>query len=169
LLVAAIVIVLDQWTKTLVRQNLPKFEAFIPLPALGEFFMFQHVDNYGAAFGILQNQNTFFTIVAIVVTIVVLVYIRSVPPGARILQILLGMMLGGAMGNLIDRLQQGYVTDFIVTGIPGFYYIPNYNIADSAIVLGVLGLGLYVIVDDVRKQRRERETTAKLPGQESGL
>jgi signal peptidase II len=65
-------------------------------------------------------------------------------------------MLGGAVGNVIDRITQGYVTDFIKMGIPGVYYWPNYNIADSAIVIGVIGLGLYVVIDDVRKHRRQK-------------
>ena len=162
----AIVILLDQWTKELVRSNIPDYTSMIPIPALGEYFVFEHVHNYGAAFGILQNQGNFFIIVAVVVTIAILVYVRYLPTDAWFVRVLLGLHLGGAIGNVIDRINQGYVTDFVKMGIPGVYYWPNYNIADSAIVSGVIGLGIYVIVDDVRRNRREKaaaSTATDLP------
>ena len=161
LLVASIVILLDQLSKNYVRQSFEKFIAFIPVPALGEYLVFQHVDNYGAAFGILQNQGNFFLVVALVVAVAILFYVRYLPTDQWIVRILLGLQLGGALGNVIDRLNQGYVTDFIKTGIPGFYYIPNYNIADAAIVVGVIGLGIYIIVDDIRKQRQQKSLAAE--------
>jgi signal peptidase II len=164
LLVASIVILLDQLTKNLVRQSIPKFSFVMPFPALGEYFGFEHVDNYGAAFGILQNQGNFFIVVAIVVAIAILFYVRYLPTDQWIVRILLGLQLGGALGNVIDRLNQGYVTDFIKTGIPGFYYIPNYNIADAAIVVGVIGLGIYVVVDDMQKQRQQKALATE-PGE----
>lgn len=64
--------------------------------------------------------------------------------------------MGGAIGNLIDRLMQGYVTDFVKMGVPGVYYWPNYNIADSAIVVSVILLAGYLIIDDLRLQRQAR-------------
>lgn len=156
LLVAGIVIALDQWTKELVRRSIPDYTSVIPIPALGEYFIFEHVHNYGAAFGILQNMGNLFIIVAIVVVVGILAYVRYLPTEEWPVRLLLGLMLGGAVGNVIDRIMQGYVTDFIKMGIPGVYYWPNYNIADSAIVIGVIGLGLYVVIDDVRKHRRQK-------------
>ena len=156
LAVAGIVILLDQWTKELVRKNIPDYTSMIPIPALGEYFVFEHVHNYGAAFGIFQNQGNFFIIVAVIVTIGILAYVRYLPTDAWFVRVLLGLMLGGAIGNVIDRINQGYVTDFVKMGVPGVYYWPNYNIADSAIVGGVIGLGIYVIVDDIRRSRREK-------------
>jgi signal peptidase II len=149
--IAAIVIVLDQWTKLLVRANIPKFHSIAPFEALSDYVIFEHVDNYGAAFGILQNMGSFFIIVAAVVCTAILVYSRYLPSSQRLVRILLGLQMGGALGNVIDRIHQGYVTDFIKTGIPGFYYIPNYNIADSAIVLGVIGLGIYIFFEDPQR------------------
>lgn len=166
LAVAGIVILLDQWTKELVRNNIPDYTSMIPIPALGEYFVFEHVHNYGAAFGIFQNQGNFFIIVAVIVTIGILAYVRYLPTDAWFVRVLLGLMLGGAIGNVIDRINQGYVTDFVKMGVPGVYYWPNYNIADSAIVGGVIGLGIYVIVDDVRRNRREKaaaSTAGDLP------
>jgi len=156
LVVAGIIITLDQLTKEWIRMNVPKYGSMIPIPALGEYFVFEHVDNYGAAFGILQNQSLLFTVIAIVVAIAILVYVRYLPIENHFVRVLLGLQLGGAMGNLIDRLAQGYVTDFVKMGVPGVYYWPNYNIADSSIVVGVIALGVYIMVDDVRKQRQEQ-------------
>jgi signal peptidase II len=156
LLVAGIIITLDQVTKEWVRNNIPKFSSMIPIPALGEYFVFEHVDNYGAAFGILQNQGTLFIVIAIVVAIAILVYVRYLPIDQTFVRFLLGLQLGGAVGNLVDRINQGFVTDFVKMGVPGVYYWPNYNIADSSIVVGVIALGIYIIMDDIRKQRQEQ-------------
>lgn len=157
MLVAAIVIFLDQGSKELIRVNLPKFDVMRLAPALGDYFVFEHVDNYGAAFGILQNGGNFFIVVAAIVVVGILVYVRYLPTDAWIVRVLLGLQLGGALGNVIDRINQGYVTDFIKMGVPGVYYWPNYNIADAAIVTGVIGLGIYIVVDDIRRQRREKD------------
>ena len=168
LLVAGIVIALDQWTKELVRRSIPDYTSVVPIPALGEYFVFEHVHNYGAAFGILQNMGNLFIIVAIVVVVGILAYVRYLPTEDWLVRLFLGLMLGGAIGNVIDRITQGYVTDFIKMGIPGVYYWPNYNIADSAIVIGVIGLGLYVLIDDMRKHRRQKaqeSTEINLTGQ----
>ena len=156
LAVAATSIILDQWTKSLVRASIPKYDSIHPVPALGDYLIFEHVDNYGAAFGILQGQGSLFIVIAAVVVVAILFYVRYLPTDQWIVRVLLGLQLGGAVGNVLDRLYQGYVTDFIKTGIPGFYYIPNYNIADMSIFFGVVGLAIVVIFDDMRKQREEK-------------
>ena len=156
LAVAGVVIGSDYLTKEWVRTNIPKYGSMIPIPALGEYFVFEHVENYGAAFGILQNQGILFVVIAIVVAIAILLYVRYLPTEQTVVRLLLGLQLGGAMGNLLDRINQGYVTDFIKMGIPGVYYWPNYNIADSSIVVGVIALGVYIMVDDIRKQRQQQ-------------
>lgn len=160
LVVAGIVILLDQWTKTLIRVSVPDYTSIRPIPALGDYLLFEHVRNYGAAFGILQNQGGFFIIIAIVVAVAILFYVRYLPTDQWVVRVLLGLQLGGAIGNVIDRFQQGYVTDFVKIGIPGVYYWPNFNVADSAIVIGVVGLGIYILVEDVRKQRHEKASAA---------
>lgn len=153
LLVAGSVILLDQWSKSIVRVTLPRMQT---VPVLGEWFMWQRVDNYGASFGMFQNAGLIFAVVAIAVSIGILVYVRYVPTDRKVLLVLLGLQLGGAVGNLIDRVQQGYVTDFAKMGIPGVYYWPNYNVADAAIVTGVVGLAIYVIWEDVTTSRRAK-------------
>jgi signal peptidase II len=156
LLVALVVIGLDQWTKIWVRATIPDFTYIIPIESLGEYFVFEHVHNYGAAFGILQNQGNLFIVIASIVTIAILYYAGTLAPHQRLLRFLLGLQLGGALGNVIDRLYQGFVTDFVRVGIPGVYYWPNFNIADSAIVCGVIGLAIYIFVEDYRVQRAQR-------------
>lgn len=161
LLIAGVVIVSDQLTKEWVRQTIPEYTSIIPVPALGEYFVFEHVRNYGAAFGILQNQSMLFVAIAFVVAIAILVYIKYLPMEQRFVRILLGLQLGGAIGNLVDRLNQGYVTDFVKMGVPGVYYWPNYNIADSSIVIGVIGLGIFILMEDLRQQR-QKETNEQV-------
>src|SRR5215204_4598130 len=140
LAVALMIIVLDQWSKNWVRANIPDFTYIVPIEQLGDFLVFEHVHNYGAAFGILQNFGNFFVIIAGIVTVAILYYASTLPLDRRLLRILLGLQLGGALGNVLDRLNQGFVTDFVRLGIPGVYYWPNFNVADSAIVCGVIGL-----------------------------
>ncbi|MCB0044518.1 MAG: signal peptidase II [Caldilineaceae bacterium] len=164
LLTAAIVIGLDQWTKELVRQNIPKFGQTEPIPALAPYFLFQHVDNYGAAFGMFQGGGLFFTTVAFIVSLGILFYATRLPLSNWWIRILLGMQMGGAIGNVVDRLNQGYVTDFIKMGIPGVYYWPNYNIADASIVCGVIGLAITIIIEDIREQRAQQQKQMAEPG-----
>lgn len=160
LLTAAIVIGLDQWTKIWVRDTIPDFTYIVPIPALDQWFVFEHVHNYGAAFGILQGGGSVFVVIAFIVAAAILYYATTLTPDKRLLRVLLGLQLGGAMGNVIDRIYQGYVTDFIKMGIPGVYYWPNYNIADSAIVIGVISLAIYILAEDLRVQREQRQPAA---------
>jgi signal peptidase II len=162
LLVAAIIVALDQWSKAWVRANIPDYTALAPIPALYPFFYFEHVHNYGAAFGILQGLGGPLIVIAVIVSIAMLFYIRYVPAGAWLVLVLIGLQLGGAIGNVIDRINQGYVTDFAKLGIPGFYYIPNFNIADNAIVFGVIGLGIYIMWSDLQKQREEKAAATEI-------
>ena len=162
LLVAGIVIALDQWTKSLVRANIPDYTSMAPIPGLEDFLLFEHVHNYGAAFGILQGLGGPLIIVAVIVSLAMLFYIRYIPAAAWFVLVLLGLQLGGALGNVIDRINQGYVTDFVRLGIPGVYYIPNFNVADNAIVFGVIGLGIYIMWSDYKKQREEKQAAAAL-------
>jgi signal peptidase II len=157
LLVAGIIIAADQWTKAWVRANIPDYTSMIPIPGWEAYLTFEHVHNYGAAFGILQGLGGPLILIALVVSVAMLFYIRYIPQGAWLVLVLLGLQLGGAIGNVIDRINQGYVTDFVKLGIPGFYYIPNFNIADNAIVVGVIGLGIYIIWSDTRKQHEEKQ------------
>lgn len=157
LLVGGLIVIADQFTKTLVRENLPKGVA---VPVIGEWLMWQHVDNYGAAFGMFQNGSTVFAIFAVIISIGVLIYVNYVPREKALFLALMGLMLGGALGNLIDRINQGFVTDFILMGIPNVFYWPNYNVADAGIVCGVIAIAIYVIWEDSRAARTSEGESA---------
>jgi signal peptidase II len=157
LLVAALIIALDQVSKEWVRATIQKYTYIIPFPQLGNAFLLEHVENNGAAFGILQNQNRMLIIVALVVSTAILAFAPRLPKDEWLSRVFLGMQLGGALANLLDRINHGYVTDFIRVGFPGYYYWPTFNMADSAIVVGVIGLGIMIIRDDIRRGRRAKE------------
>lgn len=138
---AGAVIVLDQWTKWLVRVNLPFQATWLPscLSPLAPYARIVHWHNSGAAFGSFQNGNSVFTVLAIVVIAAILYYYPRVEADDWTLRLAMGLQLGGAAGNLIDRLSMGRVTDFVSIG-----NFPVFNIADSAISIGVVVLLLGV-------------------------
>lgn len=125
----ALVFVTDQFTKYLVIQLLALGASF---PDRG-FFRFTHVHNSGSAFGLFQGQNTPLILVSFVGIIVLALIYRSQPRPSNWLRLSLGLQLGGAFGNLLDRLRLGHVTDFIDVG-PW----PVFNLADASIVTGLL-------------------------------
>jgi len=133
-LTGLLIVTADWLSKLWIRSNLFVGQS---LPEAG-FFRLTHVHNTGAAFGLFQGQSFPLTIVALVGIAVLLVYAlfiyRRFPFLDKVLGIsALGLVLGGTVGNLIDRLRFGYVIDFISVGI-----WPAFNIADSAIVVGVI-------------------------------
>ncbi len=165
IVIAAVVIGLDQWTKQLVRDAIPMYAYAVPIEAIGDYFRFEHVPNYGAAFGLFQGMGWLFVVVATIVAAVILYYAGALPAEQRGIRVLLGLQLGGALGNVLDRLYQGYVTDFVKMGIPDVYYWPNYNVADSAIVVGVICLGIYILTEDLRQHKSStgEQTGARTP------
>ena len=136
---ALIVLAADQFTKHLVRRFLEEGESWHLLPSLRRIFSITHVRNRGAAFGLLPNADLLFVLVAVVVIVVILFYSRSLSAGELWVRVSLGLQLGGAVGNLVDRLCfQGYVTDFFA-----FKPWPTvFNLADSCIVVG-MGILVY--------------------------
>jgi signal peptidase II len=139
--IAATIILLDQWTKSLVRKNLAFNETWMPWEWLAPYARFVNWQNTGAAFGIFQGMNSVFIILAIVIILLILIYFPLIPPTDVFFRTALSMQMAGAAGNLIDRLYRGYVTDFISVG-----RFPVFNIADSCITLGVcvLLIGMWI-------------------------
>jgi len=129
---AIITYALDQLTKWLVSGALPVNESIYPIPALSGLFAITHVTNSGVAFGLFKEAGTFFIFVAVIVISVIVLYLRNLPKDQWLVRLALGLQLGGAFGNLTDRLRLGYVVDFI-----DFKFWPVFNVADSAIVIGV--------------------------------
>ena len=157
---AVIFFLLDQLTKFLVRAYLPFGSSY---PATG-FFRFTHAENTGSAFGILQGYNAPLIIVSFVgIGVVALIY-HAQPRATALLRLSIGLQLGGAMGNLLDRFRLGAVTDFIDVG-PW----PIFNLADSSIIIGLCLLG-WVLLRPARARQEagvgtpERDYTRKRRG-----
>jgi len=142
--VAGLIVLLDQWTKTLVRTSLPLGGTWLP-ESLGWVAPYARIVNWhntGAAFGMFQSGSMIFTVLAFIVTGVIIYYFPQVERSDWTLRLAMSMQLGGAIGNLIDRLlHDGRVTDFISVGT-----FPVFNVADSSISVGtvVLLLGVYL-------------------------
>jgi signal peptidase II len=139
---AVVVVLLDQATKRLAEERLDRGGArSVPLPFVGDYLRFTYVENRGAAFGLLQDQTAFFVFVGILVVGVIAASYRYLPRSGFLVHLALGLQLGGAVGNLIDRIRQGYVVDFVDFGYHSNWW-PVFNVADSAIVVGVALLAL---------------------------
>jgi signal peptidase II len=139
--IAAVSIVLDQWTKILARTHLKQL-GHAGRQVIDGKFVLRYSENPGVAFGMLQNLTggrIILTIVALAAFALVISYLRKTEPSQRRLQVALGLVGGGAIGNLIDRIMYGAVTDFLVFDL-GFWPLnpwPAFNIADAALVVGV--------------------------------
>src|SRR5699024_8108058 len=110
------------------------------------FFWFTSHRNKGAAWGILQDQMTFFYIITVIVVIGIIYYMEKYARNDKLLAISLSFILGGALGNFIDRLFRKEVVDFLDFNIFGYDY-PIFNIADSALVVGVILVFIATIMD----------------------
>lgn len=151
-LIALVVIIIDQITKWLVLTNMELRESII---IIENFLYITSHRNPGAAWGILAGQMTFFYIITAIVIVVIVYYIRKYAHESRLLGVGLGLILGGAIGNFIDRLVYQEVVDFIDVYF-GSYSYPIFNLADSALVIGVIMIGIVVIKDEFGKDARKK-------------
>jgi len=157
-LVAAITIIADQVTKHLVTTSLRLGESLELTPRLGSLLRVTYVTNSGAAFGLFPNWSQVFIIVAIIVIAVLIWYYLQLSGGHWLVQLALGLQLGGAIGNLIDRLRfAGHVIDFIDLNFWPLRAWPVFNIADSSIVVGVSMLTLLMIWDEWQEEGARRQ------------
>lgn len=149
-LISLLVIVVDYITKKLIVKNLELGEQ---ISVIGNFFLITSHRNRGAAFGILQDQRLFFIIITVVILAGIVWYFNSVKQQARaILLIGLTLVFGGAIGNFVDRVRFGEVVDFFQFNF-GSYTFPIFNVADSAIVVGVI----FIILDTLIEVRLEQK------------
>ncbi|MFQ6122569.1 MAG: signal peptidase II [Dehalococcoidales bacterium] len=133
-LTGLLIVVADQLSKAWIKINLPEGQSLFEIG----FLRITHVHNTGAAFGLFPGQSFALTIVALIGITVILIYVLVIShrfplPNGILGKLALGLIFGGTLGNLIDRLRLGYVTDFI-----DFGYWPAFNIADSAVTVGVI-------------------------------
>lgn len=144
-LVPLSVVVLDQLTKWWVRGELTLNQ---PVSIVGENIRLLYIHNEGAAFGVSigEHSSTLFLILASAASILVLYLLMATPAGDRLQRFALGLILGGAVGNIIDRLRFGEVVDFIQVGVSGHYW-PIFNVADSAVTVGAVLLGIAYLSD----------------------
>ncbi|WP_241156664.1 signal peptidase II [Bacillus sp. FJAT-42376] len=152
-ILAIVIIILDQLTKWLVVQNL---EIGDQVPVIENFLYITSHRNEGAAWGILQGQMWFFYIVTLVVIGAIVYYIQKFVKKAGLLGVALGLMLGGAIGNFIDRVLHQQVVDFVQTFIFS-YNFPIFNIADSALCVGVILLFIQMLFDS-KNEKKEGQT-----------
>ena len=135
--VAVLVFVLDRVTKIAVETNLAVGRS---VDVIGEWVRISHVTNSGAAFGLLPERTTFLSILSVVAVFAIVYYYRRLAADSLLVSATLGMQLGGAIGNLVDRVGQGYVVDFVDVGIPGGVRFWSFNVADSSIVVGIIAV-----------------------------
>jgi signal peptidase II len=135
--VAATVLVLDRITKLAVTANMPVGSS---IDVVGPWVRISHVTNSGAAFGLLPERTTLLSILSVVAVFAIVYYYRRLAADSRLIAATLGMQLGGAIGNLVDRIGQGYVVDFVDVGIPGGPRFWAFNVADSSIVVGIIAV-----------------------------
>lgn len=147
-LIMGLVLTLDQLSKYLVETRIPLYGYWAPIPGLENVIRFTHTANSGAVFGLFQGTGMFFAVLAVIVAGAIIYFNVTLPGGQWLLRLALGLQLGGALGNLVDRLRQGHVTDFIDVGP---WYI--FNVADMAIVGGVILFGI-VLIRDERQARK---------------
>lgn len=154
--ITLLVVVLDQVTKSVAVSDLVLFQPVEVFPG----FNFTLMYNKGAAFSFLSDasgwQRWFFTVISIGVSIGILVWLKRLPTDHRLMAISLTFILGGAIGNLWDRVQLGYVVDFIDVYYADYHW-PAFNIADSSIFVGA---GL-LILDSLRSSHREQNASSE--------
>jgi signal peptidase II len=153
LIVATLVIVIDQIVKYLVSTALPLGGAWSPLPGPTPFFQIVHVANTGVAFGLFKDLGIVFIIVPLIISGIIVVYARRLRPDQTLMAVALGLTLGGALGNVIDRARMGYVIDYFDIGVGALRNASNF--ADWSIVLGVILLAVATLLDE-RKQKQAR-------------
>ncbi len=165
IIVAIVIISLDQYTKYLVRQNLDLWtETWVPWDWMLPYMRIVHVPNTGVAFGMFQGFGDIFSIIAVVVVLIIILYFPRVPQSDWPLRLAMSLQLSGAIGNLIDRLTIGYVTDFISVGD-----FPVWNVADASITIGVVVLILGVWITESQEKKKTEANSDLTLETDSGL
>lgn len=159
-LISGTIVAFDQWTKWIVRNSLALGETWSPFEWLAPYARFVHWNNTGAAFGLFPDGGTIFLIVAIIVAAAIIYYFPQIPRENVAYRLALGMQLGGALGNLIDRVAFGPVTDFISLG-----RFAVFNVADASISTGTAILIIAMWIDE-RKHNQAEEAFAGQAAQE---
>ena len=150
-----LVVAFDQWTKWLVRKNIPLNTSWLPdsLGWLSPYARFTYIQNSGSSFGMFQNGKIFLTILTLLIIAGAIYYVLVMESADAWMLTAAGLYIGGAIGNLIDRLTIGSVTDFVSVGT---FYI--FNVADASINVSVAMLLLIVLIHERRKPKMTTPT-----------
>lgn len=165
--VAILTLVIDRISKWVVMTGLSVGETWNPVAALERYVSLTYVTNTGAAFGLFPDYGGIFMVIALVVIVAIILYYRYLPGEQWLVQTSLGLQLGGALGNLIDRLLYGHVIDFI-----DFKLWPVFNVADSSLVIGVVILAYHLLRDEwgrANGSEMASDSLHSLSEQEKGL
>lgn len=151
-LVALPILIFDQLTKYYIIQTVPLNTSVAPIESLYPYLQWSHIANTGATFGMFQGASSVFTILVTIVSIGILVFSWTLPAISGKLRVALGLIFGGAIGNLIDRLLIGHVTDFVhidLSSIIDVFFANWYvfNVADAAVVAGTIIMAYLTIFD----------------------
>ena len=149
---AVLAVILDQWTKWLIVKNMELGER---ISVWDPWFGILSHRNRGAAWGMLEGQMWLFTIVTVAVIGAIIYFNHTEAKGKPMYHISLVLLLGGAIGNFIDRLFRGEVVDFVDVLIPGInYHFPIFNIADAALTIAVIMLFITIIFDEKKNKKK---------------
>ena len=151
--VTLIIYIADQAAKLLIVSNLRLYES---IPENG-LLRLTYVENTGSAFGLLRGHTEFLILVSIIGVLGVLFYYRANGRESALLRYSLALLLGGALGNLTDRLVRGAVVDFISVQVWSDYHFPTFNVADSALTVGLFALAIYVLRNRATEKRLEQQ------------
>jgi len=150
LIVAALVVTLDQLSKLWIDANRPQIEL---LPGFLDLVYFE---NTGAIFGLFHSHTELFIALGIAGSVIILVFLYYFPPTTTVGTLSFALILGGAVGNLIDRIRLGYVIDFISIHVQELFRWPAFNIADAALTVGIFTLIYYFYKSEVFRKAYER-------------
>jgi len=166
LTIALVIVILDQWTKGWVRANIQPGATWLPesLAWLSPYARIVHWYNTGAAFGMFKDASMVFTVLAFIVIAAIIFYYPQVERNDWSLRLALSMQLGGAIGNLIDRITIGHVTDFVSVG-----NFPVFNVADASISVGAAVLFLGVFLQERAEKQEKARLAASEPARENNI
>lgn len=148
-LIALLIVAVDQLTKFFTVQNIELHEI---IPVIPGVLSFTYIQNDGAAWSILEGEMMFFYIVTVVVVIAIIYFLHKYGRESNLFGVSLAFVLGGAIGNFIDRLLYQYVIDMIRLEFINF---PIFNVADSALTIGVILMIVYILFFDEEKTQKE--------------
>ncbi|MEE4194168.1 MAG: signal peptidase II [Anaerolineae bacterium] len=151
IIIAGLIIFLDQWSKDWVRENLAMGETYCVIDSICDEARFVHWFNTGVAFGLFQGNGDLFKITSSIIVLVIIAFYSQIPDKEWLLRLALAFEVGGAIGNLVDRFAIGHVTDFIAVG-----NFAVFNLADASINIGIAFMLLSLLLDYLKEQKEKQ-------------